>query len=122
MTPEGKVKAQMLKLLKQRNAWVLPTLAGTAKKGVPDVLICYGGYFIGLEIKRPKGGKITRIQKLNLDHITQQGGLGVCASSVEFLQRVLDQIDQNKSLVSLGYRTHTFDDIQNDQWLEECVW
>lgn len=119
---ESTVKKHITKFLTQKQAWWYIAVAGTAKKGVPDLIVCYGGYFIGLELKRPKGGKITRVQKQNLHHITEQGGLGICCHSVEFLSELFDAIDQNDDLTKFGYKTHNQTHIDDDLWLEECVW
>jgi len=62
--------------------------------GTPDLLICYRGIFIGLEVKDPhERTPVTELQKLKLLKITEAGGYGfVCKSideAVQYLQLAL---------------------------------
>lgn len=61
MTPEGKVKKKISKLLEQYKAYYfMPVQTGYGKKTV-DYLVCYKGHFIGIEAKAP-GKTPTRLQ------------------------------------------------------------
>ena len=54
-TPEGKVKTQLVKMLKEMKVWYFfPANNGFGKSGLPDVIICWYGRFIGVEVKSPK--------------------------------------------------------------------
>ena len=43
--------------------------------GVPDIICCYKGRFLGLEAKLP-GGRLTELQKRALEKINRAGGIG----------------------------------------------
>lgn len=54
-------------------------LYGTS--GVPDIIICYKGLFIGMECKLP-GGQLTELQKRTIGKINQAGGIARRVESV----------------------------------------
>lgn len=75
MTPEGKVKAKLKKILVDNDIYyVMPATGGYGNSGAPDFLICLNGVFVGIETKAAKN-KPTALQQKNLDRITEQGGL-----------------------------------------------
>lgn len=59
--------------------------------GVPDIICCYRGRFLGLEVKRP-GGKLTELQKRSLDRINTAGGIA----------RRVDSVDDVKAVIALA--------------------
>lgn len=70
---ENKVKA----FLNEQGCWVLKTWSnGVQRSGVPDLLICCNGYFIGVELKAPNG-KPSELQLWNIDKIRQAGGIAI---------------------------------------------
>lgn len=77
---ENKVKA----FLKQEGAWVLKTWGGGYQRaGIPDLLICLKGHFVGVELKSTKG-KTTRLQEWNLEEIEKAGGTGIVLYPKDF--------------------------------------
>ncbi len=74
MTPEAKVKKRAVAQLKTLGAYYFyPVTGGWGKSGVPDIVACYKGLFLGLECKAGKG-KPTKLQELNLKQIDDIGG------------------------------------------------
>ena len=74
MTPEAKVKKKVAQLLKEIGAYYFyPVTSGYGRSGVPDIVVCYRGNFVGIECKAGKG-KVTPIQQKNLDEIRAAGG------------------------------------------------
>jgi len=74
MTPEGKVKAKVKGILKSaKSYYAMPIGAGFGNAGVPDFLVCFDGCFIAIECKA-NGGKVTALQKKNLEEIEDCGG------------------------------------------------
>lgn len=59
--------------------------------GVPDILACYKGHFIGIEVKNEKG-KTSPLQDYNLKEIKKAGGYSLVARSVEDVKKVIDNI------------------------------
>ena len=67
---------------------------GTA--GLPDVICCINGRFVGLEIKTPKG-KATALQTAVLRKIRDSGGVARIVRSVEEAEAVIDTILAGKA-------------------------
>lgn len=75
MTPEGKVKKKVQQILKDRGAYYFsPVTGGFGRSGVPDIVACYHGRFIGIECKAGSN-KPTALQLKNLEDIKQAGGV-----------------------------------------------
>lgn len=125
-TEKTLVENPIKKELEKRGAWFLKVYAGAGMpKGVPDILALYCGRFVAFENKKPeKGAKITYVQKKALQHITDNGGIGVVPRSLSFACKVLDAIELNdeNALRKLGYKTHSKKELQDEEWLEECIW
>jgi tartrate dehydratase alpha subunit/fumarate hydratase class I-like protein len=82
MTPEGKVKAKVIKTLKAMGAYhCMPVTGGFGMSGVPDILICLHGRFIAIECKAGKG-KVTALQQSNLDAIQRAGGVALVVTEL----------------------------------------
>ena len=70
---ETKVKA----FLKEQNCWTLKTWSnGVQRSGVPDLLICCNGYFLGVELKATNG-KPSDLQLWNIKKIREAGGIAI---------------------------------------------
>jgi Holliday junction resolvase len=73
-TPEAKVKAKVVKQLKELGAYYFsPVTGGYGRSGVPDIVVCINGRFVGIECKAGKG-VTTALQEKNLEAIRQSGG------------------------------------------------
>ena len=64
--------------------------------GVPDIVCCYKGRFLGLECKRP-GGRLTELQKRAIEKINRAGGVACRVESVEDAKRVIERVDLERS-------------------------
>lgn len=74
-TPEGAVKAKCVAQLKALGAYYFyPIGSAYMASGVPDIVVCYRGLFIGIECKAGKN-KPTALQEKNLNDIRIAGGL-----------------------------------------------
>lgn len=62
--------------------------------GVPDLLVCYKGKFIGLEVKN-ETNKTSPLQDVNIENIKRAGGLATVVRSVEDVKKVIDNINDN---------------------------
>lgn len=77
MTPEGKVKAKVKKILAEVGAYyAMPVGTGIGFSGVPDFLICKGGLFYAIECKA-NGNKPTALQEANMKRIREAGGVAL---------------------------------------------
>lgn len=74
---ENKVKA----FLKDTGAWLLKYWGGAAytKSGIPDLLVCSDGRFLGIEVKAPNG-EPSLLQLVNLKKSENQAGMEFCCT------------------------------------------
>lgn len=76
-TPETKVKRAVVKILDKHGAYhFFPATHGYGRSGVPDIVACHDGQFIGIECKAGKG-TTTALQERELKLITQAGGVAL---------------------------------------------
>ena len=95
MTPEAKVKKKVVRILKEVGAYYFyPVTGGFGRSGVPDVVACYKGRFIGIECKAGKN-KPTPLQQKNLDDITKEGGLAyvINEDNVNLVEVVIQKLN-----------------------------
>ena len=64
--------------------------------GVPDIICCYKGRFLGLECKLP-GGRLTELQKRAIEQINRAGGVACRVESVEDVKRVIERVELERS-------------------------
>lgn len=74
MTPEAKVKASVVKLLKKHNIYYFfPATHGYGKSGVPDIICCFNSLFLAIECKAGNN-KTTALQEREIQKIRDAGG------------------------------------------------
>lgn len=75
MAEEKNFENKIKKYLKNKGAWFIKYWAGAAptKAGVPDLLVCYKGKFIAIEVKATNG-KPSDLQLYNIRKINDAGG------------------------------------------------
>ena len=72
-TFENKVK----KFLESEGAYFVKFFANSyTKSGVPDILACINGYFVGVEVKAQQG-KPSELQIYNVNKIREAGGCSI---------------------------------------------
>ena len=90
-TPEKLVKKKVTALLKRYGAYYFyPVTGGYGMSGVPDIVACYNGCFIGIECKAGKN-KPTELQQQNLERIKDNGGyaLVINEDNIHELEKIL---------------------------------
>lgn len=87
MLPEKKVENDIKKYLDHIGAYHVK-IHGSAfmPAGTPDILACVKGVFVGIEVKKPKGGRVSELQKFKLAQIEKAGGIGIVANDVLVVQ------------------------------------
>jgi len=74
-TPEKIVKKRVTDILKEYGAWYFsPMTHGFGRSGIPDIIACYKGHFLGIECKAGKNVP-TALQERELAAIEVQGGV-----------------------------------------------
>lgn len=78
MAKEKSFEKRIKDYLKKNGHWFVKYWAGAAftKSGIPDLLICFNGQFLGLEVKAANG-KPSQLQLYNLKKIDESGGFGI---------------------------------------------
>lgn len=95
-TPEKKVKKKAVEILKQYGAYYFyPVTGGFGASGVPDIIACYNGRFLGIEVKADaKKRGPTALQQKNLNQINATGGVGLVidANNLDELEKVMKKL------------------------------
>lgn len=87
---EKTIENAIKKYLTSNGAYFIKHYANRfTRVGVPDILCCWRGKFVGIEVKTPTG-KLTDLQVYNLEHIKASGGISIVARSLKDVQEVLD--------------------------------
>ena len=81
MPTELTIRNAIVRALKGVGCYVLVT-TGVADSGTPDLLVCWRGRFIALEVKR-EGMKATKLQRQRIETIHGAGGTATTVHSVE---------------------------------------
>lgn len=85
--------------LKKEGYWAVK-IHGAAYQtaGLPDIVaIDRKGRFVGLEVKRPQIGKVTKLQRRTLENINLGGGYAVVVRSVEDVKAAMNASEQKQA-------------------------
>ena len=92
-TPEATVKAQIVKWLKANKVWYCtPIGSAFGRSGIPDLVCCWQGRFIGIEVKAP--GKLhntTTMQDREIASINAAGGTALVVDDVSQLKPIFER-------------------------------
>jgi len=92
MTPEGKVKAEIKKVLAEYGCWYfMPAMNGYGRSGIPDFVGCYEGAFFAIEAKS-EDGKLTPNQEREIAAIQKADGYVAVAYSGNDARELLNAI------------------------------
>lgn len=93
-TPEKKVKDACVEVLKDFRAYYFfPVMGGYGRSGIPDIIACYKGRFLGIECKAGFN-TTTALQERELAAINNAGGvtLVVREDTIDMLREELRRI------------------------------
>ena len=93
-TPESKVKAKVVKLLKQYGAYYFfPATHGFGRSGVPDVVCCVKGRFLAIECKAG-ANKPTPLQEREINAIRTARGIAMVANegNINMVELILKEL------------------------------
>ena len=96
---EKKVKAYLDSI----GAWYLKTISnGYQRAGVPDLLICYKGKFIGIELKATRG-RVSMLQEHEIRKIQAAGGYASVLRPNDFdsFKKFMEEIGNEESTHSV---------------------
>lgn len=87
------MQAKIIKLLKDAGGKPFPiTVTAGMQRGTPDILCCYNGRFLGIEVKEGKD-RLSEIQIAQGKQIEWAGGYFVVAACIEDVKEVMEVID-----------------------------
>lgn len=97
--PEANYQKRLMQQLRARGAYVVKYPAGPhGAKGVPDLLCCYRGRFIALELKAGNPALAQYAPTINQEHqldaIHRAGGIALVSWPASDALSILDDIDQ----------------------------
>lgn len=90
--PETLLIARMRRELERRGAYVIKIHGDRFQTREVDLIVCYRGRFIALEVKIP-GEQATPLQLHTLRQIDKAGGAAAVVHSTEAIMRLLDALD-----------------------------
>lgn len=85
MPSEQQIQTKIKDWIEKNGGYVVKVVQAT-KAGVPDLLVCYKGMFIGIEVKRPSTkGNVSKLQKHNLNLIQAAEGKAIVAWDLDMV-------------------------------------
>lgn len=81
------VKVNNVGIMKSNGSFIPPR-----QKGVSDLIICYKGRFIAIEVKIP-GNKPTPFQLAFIEQVKSAGGIGEVMYSFDELKSYIDKLN-----------------------------
>ena len=98
MAAEKNFENRIKKYLESKGAWFVKFFANAyTSSGIPDILCCINGRFVGIEVKQ-ETGKPSLLQKVHLKRIGDSGGIGILAypSGYDDLKKLIDNLCKNR--------------------------
>lgn len=99
MAAEKNYENRIKKYLESKGAWFVKFFANAyTSSGIPDILSCINGRFVGIEVKQ-ETGKPSLLQKVHLKRIGEAGGIGILAypSGYQKLKELIDNLSEDKN-------------------------
>jgi hypothetical protein len=94
MQPEARIVKKIQALITKQGGRCFKIHGGDnpfQEAGIPDILACYRGWFIGLEVKQP-GEEPSPLQRKVLNEIERAGGIALVVSTVAEVASLLAKL------------------------------
>lgn len=98
MTPEKIFETKIKRMLEENGAWYVKFFANrNTPSGIPDILACVNGEFLGIEVKS-KNGHSSALQIHHIEQIRKAGGQAfvVYPSGFDQLVDLVDRLKRGK--------------------------
>lgn len=95
MAAEKNFENKIKRFLDEQGAWYVKFFANRmTREGIPDILACINGYFVGIEVKA-QNGKPSELQKHHCQKIRNAGGFAfiVYPSGWEVFQKFVKDLN-----------------------------
>lgn len=94
MQPEYRIVQNIKRLIRSRGGWCVKIHGGPYQDaGTPDILACYKGRFVAVEVKTARGVARPE-QKVTQRAVTGSGGYALITHLIGDVADVLDEIDR----------------------------
>ena len=117
MAQEKNFEERVKKYLKENGCWFLKYWGGGGftKSGIPDLLVCCKGWFIGVEVKGPDG-KPSDLQIYNLRKIDSAGGRAILLypKDYDLFKRLVEDPGNQKLYEVLKSKWKHFENIMKN--------
>jgi len=91
---EQDLQTKLIEFLHAKGCYVVKVISAS-KRGVPDLIACHRGFFIGIECKAPdKPAEPDKLQEYNFERIAEAGGFCLCVNSVNGLSSKWIEIER----------------------------
>ncbi len=92
---EQDIQRKIIKYLESVGAYVVKVVASN-KSGTPDILACYRGIFLAIEVKRPETKtNVSELQEYNIKKIKEAGGIAIVSWDLDAVKAVVENINSN---------------------------
>mgnify|MGYP001790768796 FL=1 len=96
---EQDIQRKIIKYLESVGAYVVKVVASN-KSGTPDILACYRGIFLAVEVKRPETKtNVSELQEYNIKKIKEAGGIAIVSWDLDAVKAVVDDINSNLMVI-----------------------
>ena len=85
---ESQIQNKIIKYLNGIGAYSIKTIV-TNRNGSPDLICCFKGRYVALEVKAEKG-IVSKLQEHNIKLIKKSGGVAAVVRSVEDVKKILE--------------------------------
>lgn len=90
---EQDIQRKIIKYLESVGAYVVKVVASN-KSGTPDILACYRGIFLAVEVKRPETKtNVSELQEYNIKKIKEAGGVAIVSWDLDAVKAVVENIN-----------------------------
>lgn len=100
MPPEARLVAKIIRLIEEKGGRPFKIVSpeeGFQEAGIPDILVCYRGLFVGIEVKQPGAERnVSPRQHYVLRQIEAAGGATAVVTSVGEVARLLSKLDRKR--------------------------
>lgn len=90
---EQDIQRKIIKYLESVGAYVVKVVASN-KSGTPDILACYRGIFLAIEVKRPETKtNVSELQEYNIKKIKEAGGIAIVSWDLDAVKATINDIN-----------------------------
>lgn len=96
---EQDIQRKIIKYLESIGAYVVKVVASN-KSGTPDILACYRGIFLAIEVKRPETKtNVSELQIYNIKKIKEAGGIAIVSWDLDTVKATIEEINSNLMVI-----------------------